>query len=140
VEPELQALAATAAVTIVGAMAGDAWKTAKQAVAHLCGRGRAAVVEDVTAELEHDRRRLVAARTTADAEAEEAVQAYWADRLARLLAIRPDIAADLDALVHRLGPAGTLPASAAAPSHHFNVHARGRAQVNVSGGDMRIGR
>ncbi|GAA2877390.1 hypothetical protein Acy02nite_62530 [Actinoplanes cyaneus] len=134
-EPDLQGIAAAGAATIVGAMAGDAWKMAKQAVAHVCGRGRADAVEDVAAELELDRRRV-----TADADAEDAVRAYWADRLARLLAVRPDAAAELDALVRRL--AAELPGSGspAAAGHTFNVRARDRATVTVAGGNMRIGR
>jgi hypothetical protein len=140
VEPDLQSIAATGAATIVAAMAGDAWRMAKQAVAHVCGRGRADAVEDVTAELELDRQRLVAARAASDTRAEEAVQAYWADRLVRLLTIRPEAAADLEALVRQLSSASPMPVGPAAPGHTFDVRARGHAQVHVAGGDMTIGR
>jgi hypothetical protein len=130
---DLHSIAATGASTLVGLMTTEAWGVAKSAFASLFGRNRPEAVTEVSAELELDYRRVQEARAAADGSAEESVRSYWNDRLSRLLALRPDAAADLAALLERLGPV------AAAPAQTFHINAKGNARVYTAGRDMRIG-
>ena len=130
-DSELQKIAAAAAAALVGSMATDGWRKAKDVFAAVCGRNRPEAVQDVSAELEADQQRVLIARRTGDERAEEDVRAHWDGRLRRLVEQRPDAVAELATLLH-------LPALARSEPM-FHTHAQDNAQVYNAGGDMHFG-
>lgn len=104
-DPELAALASTAATTVVNTLASTAWEQATQALGGLWRRVHPDRAETVEAELTEAREQLIAARDTGDDQAEEDVLAAWRSRLRGLLATDPGVADDLRGVVGRLGSA-----------------------------------
>ena len=96
-EPELTALAASGATTLVTLMATDAWTRVRDRVARLLGRPSAA--ED----LEAYRSELAAAHDDGDTEAAADVEAQWRRELRRVLAEDPAAAAELRAILAEAG-------------------------------------
>lgn len=103
-DPELAALASTAATTVVEALATTAWEQAAKAVGALWRRVHPDRAETVEAEMTEAHEQLVAAREVGDEQAEEDLLAAWRSRLRGLLASDPSVAQDLRWVVQRLGP------------------------------------
>lgn len=128
-DPEMVALAATAATTLVAAMTKDSWDYTKRAAASLWLWSRhPAAVETVEAELEESRQALVAVPD--DAEIRQDLRTEWKMRLCRLMADNPAV---LDALRELL----TDPEPAARVSFGAATHS-GSGHINQAAGDIHI--
>ncbi|MFI1191008.1 hypothetical protein [Streptomyces californicus] len=128
-DPELTTLAQSAGATLVGLMATDAWERTRDGVVALWRRARPDRADTVAAELKHTRADLAA-----DATAEEELAAEWQGRIRRLLTERPQVAADLRALLDELAPGGAPAASTVAQ----RATASGSARVYQAGRDQHI--
>ncbi|GHJ38310.1 hypothetical protein [Streptomyces sp. TS71-3] len=109
-DPELAALAAAGATTLVQQMVGDGWAQVRDRLARVFSRGSGGETGDgetartVRGELDLSREELVAARAGGDHDAADDVQAAWRSRLRRTLRADPAFAAELRALVDELTP------------------------------------
>ncbi|MDP9950259.1 MULTISPECIES: hypothetical protein [Streptomyces] len=128
-DPELTTLAQSAGVTLVGLMATDAWERARDGVVTLWQRARPERADAVAAELTHTRDDL-----TADSGVGEELAAEWQGRIRRLLTERPEVAADLRALLDELAPGER----AVAPTVAQRATASGSARVYQAGRDQHI--
>ncbi|WP_098010990.1 hypothetical protein [Streptomyces sp. sk226] len=128
-EPELTTLAQSAGVTLVGLMATDAWERARDGVVALWQRARPERADAVAAELTDTRADLAA-----DATAGEELAAEWQGRIRRLLTERPEVAADLRALLDELAPSERT----VAPTVAQRATASGSARVYQAGRDQHI--
>lgn len=104
-EPELAALAASGATTLVGLMASDAWEQLKTKVASVLGRGGAEPDPAVERELADSHSELLAARDSGDEAVVADLQAMWRLRLRRLLQEDPVFAGELRKLIADAAPA-----------------------------------
>ncbi|MER5929544.1 hypothetical protein [Streptomyces sp. NPDC002054] len=102
-EPELSALAMSAATAMVSAMVGDAWTQASERIAGFFGR-RGRDPEAVSAELEESRTELVAAEAAQDTALTEDIESEWRLRLSRALRADPAAAQELRALLAEIAP------------------------------------
>jgi hypothetical protein len=102
VDPELGALASTAASTVVKALATTAWEQATKAVGALWKRAHPDRAETVEAEMTEAHEQLMTARDTDDDQIEADLVAAWRSRLRGLLATDPSLAGDLRRLMDRL--------------------------------------
>jgi hypothetical protein len=107
VDPELAALASTAATTIVQTLATTAWEQAETAIGALWRRAHPGRAETVEAEITEAHEQLVTARDAGDDQAEDDLVAAWRFRLRGLLFTDPGLADDLRRLVEQLGSAAT---------------------------------
>jgi hypothetical protein len=105
VDPELTALASTAATTVVKALATTAWEQATKALGALWRRAHPDRAKTVEAELAEAHDQLVAARDTGDDQVEADLSAAWRSRLRGLLATDPSLAEDLRRILNGLGSA-----------------------------------
>ncbi|TJZ51073.1 hypothetical protein FCH28_21505 [Streptomyces piniterrae] len=104
-EPELVALAASGATTLVQQMATDGWATARRRMASFLARRRGMADEEaLEGELEVSRADLAAAQEDGDREGVEGVTNAWRLRLRRLLREDPAAADELRALLGELAP------------------------------------
>ncbi|GAA2775842.1 hypothetical protein RMN57_23605 [Kitasatospora sp. CM 4170] len=119
-DPELAALASTAATALVTAWTTDAWTGLKQGLGRLIGRGndhRAAVV---AADLATTQTELAAADATGDLDRVAQVEQAWRDRLRLLLAEDPAAEAELRLILDDFERARSN--SAARDRDHLEVH------------------
>ncbi|WP_030740996.1 hypothetical protein [Streptomyces griseus] len=128
-DPELTTLAQSAGVTLVGLMATDAWERARDGVVALWQRARPERADAVAAELTHTRDDLAA-----DSGVGEELAAEWQGRIRRLLTERPEVAADLRALLDELAPCERT----VAPTVAQRATASGSARVYQAGRDQHI--
>ncbi|MFD3796776.1 hypothetical protein ACFVAM_03350 [Streptomyces californicus] len=128
-DPELTTLAQSAGVTLVGLMATDAWERARDGVVALWQRARPERADAVAAELTHARDDLAA-----DSGVGEELAAEWQGRIRRLLTERPEVAADLRALLDELAPGERT----VAPTVAQRATASGSARVYQAGRDQHI--
>jgi hypothetical protein len=130
-------LTAAAGTALVGAMATDAWAQAKAIVVGLWRRVHPERANTVEAELIEVRTEVLAAREAGDAQTEAALAAEWQRRLRRLLDANPNLAGEMQRVLHdELIP--MLPAAeqtrvrtvtmAATASGHGRVYQAGRDQ------------
>ncbi|MBT2459665.1 hypothetical protein [Streptomyces sp. ISL-86] len=135
-DPELVALASSAANTVVGLLATDGWEQVRRGVAALWRRVRPEQADIVEAELVEARAELLRAREAGEDQAEQDLTAEWRARLRRLLAADPALERDLRELLAELRPAE------AEGGEIRRVDMRGTASDNarlyMSGGDMHI--
>jgi hypothetical protein len=140
-DPALTALAATAATTLVAALATDAWERAKTAVGGLWRRVHPDHADTVEADLVETRAAVLEARRAGDEPAEQALAGEWQSRLRRLLAADPRLADDLRGILDELTPAppeadrvriGRIQMTATA-SDHGRVVQLGQGTQNVTG-------
>lgn len=103
-DPELAALAASGATTLVGLMVTDSWEQVKQRVAAFFGRGRAEQTEEVSGELQLAHDEVTTARESDDAEAVQEIENEWRGRLRQLLRADPEAAAELRRILDELTP------------------------------------
>jgi hypothetical protein len=100
-EPELAALAAVAAAALVTAMTTDAWTQARDAVVRLFRRADPKRHEGIATRLDDNASLVSGAPDPGKARA--AMQPLWELEFTELLRTHPDSAADLAALLERLG-------------------------------------
>jgi hypothetical protein len=89
----LAALAAAGGTALVGAMATDAWQTARSGVAKLFGRGGAGRRTAIEAQL--DGNAVLVERASDRDEARRALVPLWQMELHRLLEDRPEVESEL---------------------------------------------
>ncbi|NEB80014.1 hypothetical protein G3I40_33075 [Streptomyces sp. SID14478] len=104
-EPELAALAASGATTMVTLMVSDAWAQARSRLSRFFARG--AEVQGVGAQLDRSRSELIAAREEADGGATADVEEHWRERLCTLLRDDPDAALELRRILDESAPRTT---------------------------------
>ncbi|MEV7947962.1 hypothetical protein ACFUJX_06100 [Streptomyces rubiginosohelvolus] len=126
-DPELATLAQSAAVTLVGLMATDAWERTRDGVVGLWLRARPERADAVAAELTSTREDL-----STDTASEGELAAEWQGRIRRLLTDQPQVAVELRRLLDELAP-GALPAVApvsqrATSDGHSRIYQAGRDQ------------
>ncbi|GAA2277738.1 hypothetical protein GCM10010145_58440 [Streptomyces ruber] len=91
---------------LVGAMATDAWKQARDGVVALWRRVRPERAEEVGRDLDALHGQVLRAREAEDADTEQALQGWWRVRLQELLQQDPHAADELRRLLDdRLAPA-----------------------------------
>ncbi|MGA5703378.1 hypothetical protein [Peterkaempfera bronchialis] len=138
-DAELMALSSTAATTVVGLLATDAWEQARHAMGSLWRRVHPQRAETVEAELTEARTEVLAARASGDEQAEQALVEEWQSRLRRLLAADPQLADEMRRIVAEFaaeppsgdGTPGTVRQDAKA-SHGSRVYQAGR-DLHVTG-------
>lgn len=137
-DPDLTALTATAATTVVQLLATAAWKQATGAVGGLWRRVHPQRAETVQAELEERRAEVLDARQAGDGQVEQALVDEWQGRLRRLVAADPQVADELRRVVAQLR---SVLADADPPQHTtitMQATASGRSRVHQAGRDLHI--
>jgi hypothetical protein len=137
-DPELTALTATAAATVVKLLATAAWEQAKNAVGELWRRVHPDRAETVQAELEETRTELLAAQQVGDEQVEQALVSEWQGRLRRLMVADPQVVDDLRQVVAQLGSA--LAATDPQQGNVITMQATafGHSRVNQAGRDLHV--
>ncbi|NEA41142.1 hypothetical protein G3I76_19995 [Streptomyces sp. SID11233] len=130
-------LARTAGVTLVGAMASDAWGCARDGFITLWRRVHPERAETLAAELDAARADLLASRENGDELSEAELRAEWQGRVRRLLRDRPDIAAALRELLDELRPESSR-GSADVGEVRMSGRATGKGRVYQAGRDQHI--
>ena len=137
-DSELITLASTGAATLVGLMATDGWAEAKTAVGSLWRRAQPDRAAAVEAELGEARSSLLAARSAGNEQVAATLVLYWQDRLRRLLAGFPEIAAELRRVVRdELTPA-LATATEVRPTVEMHAQASGHGRMYQAGRDQHI--
>jgi len=136
VEPELTALTTVAAATLVQLMATDSWDRFKVAIVSLWRRVHPDRAEMVDGELAQARLEVLAAVEAGDDQAELDVMAEWHSRLRRLVATRPELAADLQRLLDEFRP--VLGEGSETDSVRMRAQASGHGRVYQAGRDQKI--
>ncbi|RSS56159.1 hypothetical protein [Streptomyces sp. WAC06614] len=134
-DPEIAALATTAGSTLVGLMTTEAWQSARQGVVALWRRAVPERADGVDSSLEAAQEDLVAARGTGDEETVAELTADWQGRFRRLLVARPDLAAELRALLSLPEPGAAAPVTTTLTQ---TARARGNARVYQAGGNLTV--
>ena len=99
---------------LVGAIATDAWQQVREVVAGLWRRVHPRREDDdIGAELDELRERVLAARRDADADTEQALEGTWQVRLQQLLRADPDLAAELRRVLDQVLTPALTPAEQA---------------------------
>ncbi|MFD9374247.1 hypothetical protein ACFWBH_01700 [Streptomyces sp. NPDC059999] len=135
-DSELVVLASSAATTVVGLLATDAWEQTKVAVTALWQRARPEQAEAIEGELLATRTELLAAREAGDGGAEEELTVEWRTRLRRLLAADPALERELRGLLAELPP--VAPSTDRGNRVEMQGRASEHARIYMSGGDMHI--
>lgn len=140
-DPELTALAATAAATLVQLLATDAWTKAKDAAGTLWRRVRPERAERIEAAVQDSREDLLAALERGDEGAGQELVRQWDAQLRGLLAAEPQ-AGDLlrELLQWELRPA-LIAASgpqAIATATTIRADARDHSQSFAAGGSITV--
>lgn len=92
-DPELMALASSAATTLVGLMVSDVWTEVKDAVARTLARDKS--TEQVAYDLENSRTELLRADRSEIEQLTAAVEGEWRVRVRDLLQAEPALAEEL---------------------------------------------
>jgi hypothetical protein len=138
-DPELVALASTAATTVVKLLTTDGWEKAKQGLGRLWRRVQPERAERIEAAVFDSREDLLTAKERVDAEQEAVIQ--WDSRLHTLLAAEPDSADLLRELLERelrpaliaiTGPQTTINTTT------VRADARDHGQSFAAGGNMTV--
>ncbi len=134
-DPELAALASTAAATVVKLLTTDGWEKAKQALGTLWRRARPERAGRIEATASDSREDLLAARERGDDAVERELVTQWDSQIRTLLAADPDAAVLLRELVERelkpaliaiTGPQTTTTTTIRATARHGMAVAIGR--------------
>ncbi|GAB2722925.1 hypothetical protein [Kitasatospora kifunensis] len=139
-DPELVALASTAATALVGRLATDGWEQAKQRVTSLWRRRHPEQPEEsetVAAQLTETREELLAARQAGDGQAEQDLAIEWRARLRDALRADPSLAAELRSLVAELKRTDPEPATGG-NRVTMQATASDHAKIFMSGDSMHI--
>jgi ABC-type cobalamin transport system ATPase subunit len=132
-------LVIAAATALVGAMATDAWETARSAIVRLWRRVHPDRAEAIGGELTEVRGEVLQAREASDTTVEQELTAEWQRRIHRLLQADPSVAEDLQRiLADELVP--LLPAAerSQVSSIMMKATASGQARVYQAGHDLNI--
>ncbi len=127
-------LAMTGAATVVGAMATDAWQSAKTRAAALLGRGDEERRDLAEARLERAAAEVEAADPAHRDEARQRVTAAWQVRLVDLLEDHPEAEAELRRMIEELS--GRLPAAQQSWVQHISAKGQGSVAQGVMFGDI----
>ncbi|MFE7772622.1 hypothetical protein ACFU5O_01715 [Streptomyces sp. NPDC057445] len=129
----LAALAAAGGTALVGAMATDAWQSARDGFARLLGRGGSEEV--IAGQIEADAGVVERAEAAEREQAREDLARTWQRRMTDFLREHPESEQELRELIGQVR--AELPkGQQAAAQNYFQVHA-GR-DANTAGGDMTI--
>ncbi|WP_323180471.1 hypothetical protein [Streptomyces sp. NBC_00102] len=115
-------------------MASDAWQVTRDRLVQLWQRVQPHRADDVTAQLDAGRAETAIAAESDDQEVLAELRAEWQGRLRRLLAARPDAAAELRGLLDEI--AREEPPGSSAVTQHAT--ASGHARINQAGRDQHI--
>ncbi|KJS60501.1 hypothetical protein [Streptomyces rubellomurinus] len=146
-DPELAALASSAATALVGRLAADGWDQARQAVVALWRRRhpeRPEEAEVVEAQLVEAREELLAAGAAGEAgdgRVGQELTVEWRTRLRDLLRADPALAVELRRVLAELeGRDGESGAGAAPGGNRVTMRATAadRAKVYMAGNDLHI--
>lgn len=137
-DPELTALASTAAATVVKLLATAAWEQAEKAVGGLWRRVHPDRAETVQAELEETRTELLAARQLGDEQVEQALMGEWQCRLRHLMVADPQVVDDLRRVVAQLSSALAVADLPQGSVMTMQARAFGRSRVNQAGRDLHV--
>jgi hypothetical protein len=96
---EFAELAVVAAQTVVAAASTDAWGRVKQGFVQLLGRGARQLAQLATQRLDQTRKVLLASPESQMEGSRADLETTWRVRLADMLELHPEAAADLQALV-----------------------------------------
>ncbi|MBY8881204.1 hypothetical protein [Actinacidiphila acidipaludis] len=135
-DPELSALASSAATTFVTLMATDAWTRVREGLVHVWRQARPDRADAMGAEVEATRTDLLAAQASGDEESEEELRAEWRARLRRLLASDPGTADPLRRLLAEVDPAQAGGTGGHSVTQRATATKRGR--VYQAGRDLNI--
>ena len=138
VDPELTALTATAAATVVKLLATAAWERATGAVGGLWRRMHPERAQTVQAELEDSRVEVLAARQVGDEQVEQALVGEWQGRLRRLVAADPRLVDELRRVVAELRPVLADADPPQATSITMQATTFDASRVNQAGRDLHI--
>ncbi len=130
-DPELMALATSAATTVVTAMATDAWQAVRAGVARLLGRGDGRVEQLALETLDEDAANLSMEPTS---EGRRDLTAAWTARLRDLLRSDPGAA---EAQRELIADVAASPRTASAAGH--GVAAGGDMHIEASHGGVAAG-
>ncbi|NNN31009.1 hypothetical protein HLK59_11625 [Streptomyces sp. S3(2020)] len=133
-----ESLAQTAAITVVGLMATDAWQRTRDGVVALWRRVRPVQADEIGTALEETREEILAAQQEGDTEGTQDLERDWRRRLRRLLAADPSIAQDLEDVLAEARaslPEGERPP---VPAVQMHAHASGHARIYQAGRDQHI--
>lgn len=133
--PEWEALAASAASTVVGLMATGAWTQARGLVAGVWRRHRPDDTPRIEAELDRTGGLVGMAREQGIDVIEDRVRADWQSRIAELLTEAPGAHRDLTDTLTRLA---RLRPDSAAPTVNQHNEVRDNGSLYSSLGDMTI--
>ncbi|MFD8597573.1 hypothetical protein ACFV1L_21480 [Kitasatospora sp. NPDC059646] len=131
-DPEIVALAGTAATTLIGAFTTDLWQRATDGIAALWRRCQPERADAVAAEAAATREEL--ANAAGDPEVAEELRAEWQGRIRRLLASDPAAADQVRALLAELTPDAPQPAGGV----QQQATASGSARIYQAGGSIHI--
>ncbi|MEU5917817.1 hypothetical protein [Streptomyces sp. NPDC047141] len=119
-DPELAALASSAATALVTAWATDAWTGLKQQLGRLIGRDDDHQTATVAADLVTTQTELAAADATGDLDRLAQVEQAWRDRLRLFLSENPAAGAELQLILDDFERARSY--GAARGRDHLEVH------------------
>ncbi|MEU5001535.1 hypothetical protein [Streptomyces sp. NPDC021622] len=119
-DPELTALAGSAATALVAAWTTDTWTGVKHRLARLFGRRSAEQTTAAAAELDAGRADVAVAEATGDVVRRAEIECAWRERLRLLLSEEPTAAAELLHIVDELQQSGTNGAHYG--GDHIEVH------------------
>ncbi|MFF3249427.1 hypothetical protein ACFYWP_00060 [Actinacidiphila glaucinigra] len=132
---ELEVLASTAATTLIGLMATDAWQQARSTINRVWRKSRPEQADRVNADLDEAQLTVTQARRNDDDALEAAVLAEWQSRMLRLALTDSAVRADLKAAVRQLE---ALARKTAPGSVSMQADARDHARIYQSAQDMVI--
>ncbi|MGW0583516.1 hypothetical protein ACWD25_48160 [Streptomyces sp. NPDC002920] len=135
----MDAIVSSAAMSLVGAMATDAWQQARAALVAWWRRVRPNQADQVDAVLVESRDLVLTARRAGDEDAESHVVAAWGSRLTALLRDDPTLVDELQRLIdEEIAPLLRREDSARTRSHEFRAEASGHGRVYQAGHDQNI--
>jgi hypothetical protein len=135
----MDAIVLSAATSLVGAMAVDAWQQARDALIAWWRRIRPNQADRVNAAFAESRDDVLTARRAGDEDAESHVVAAWAARLTELLRDDPARVDGLRRLIDdEIAPLLEREGGARTGSHEFRAEASGHGRVYQAGHDQNI--
>jgi len=133
VDPTLIALASAGGTAVVSAMATDGWNTLRSGVVTLWQQFRPDSADELERDLDTTRSTLLATPASEVELVREALHSAWQGRMLTLFLEDPAAAAELEALLSRLGEAGSPRTNTS-----FHAEVRDRGRVYQAGGNQFI--
>jgi hypothetical protein len=129
----------SAAMSLVGAMATDAWQQTRAAIVAWWRHVRPDQADRVDAALVESRERVLAARQVGDGDGESRLVSDWGSRLTALLRDDPALAYELRRLIdEEISPLLRRENSTRTDSREFRAEASGHGRVYQAGRDQTI--